>query len=57
MTAPHIDFAFAFAGSLQFLKRAIQEGTHDSAQDAKAAMDLALLKIRKGVCVWGGGLW
>jgi hypothetical protein len=33
---------------LQFLKRNIQDGTHDSTEDAKAAMDLALLKIRKG---------
>jgi hypothetical protein len=35
---------------LQFLKRNIQDGTHDSTQDAQAAMDLALLKIRKGAC-------
>ncbi len=30
----------------KFLKRHIQGGTHDSADDARAAMDLALLKIR-----------
>jgi hypothetical protein len=41
---------FLLCPPVQFLKRSIQEGTHDSAQDAKAAMDLALLKIRKGVC-------
>lgn len=35
--------------ALQFLKRSIQDGAHDSTQDARAAMDLALLKIRKGV--------
>eukprot|EP00775_Hariotina_reticulata_P006259 gene6259-6497_t len=34
--------------SSKFLKRSIQEGEHDSAQDARAAMDLALLKIGKG---------
>jgi hypothetical protein len=36
-------------GVLQFLKRNIQDGVHDSTQDACAAMDLALLKIKKGV--------
>jgi hypothetical protein len=38
----------AAVDTLQFLKRSIQEGAHDSTQDALAAMDLALLKIRKG---------
>ncbi|WIA11560.1 hypothetical protein OEZ85_011669 [Tetradesmus obliquus] len=32
----------------KYLQRAIQEGEHDSAVDARAAMDLALLKIEKG---------
>jgi len=35
----------------KFLKRTIQAGEHDSAQDAQAAMDLALLKIEKGGAV------
>ncbi len=35
----------------KFLKRQIQAGSHDSADDARAAMDLALLKIRRA------GLW
>ena len=30
----------------KFLKRQIQKGTHDSVDDARAAMDLVLLKIR-----------
>lgn len=30
----------------KFLKRQIQAGAHDSADDARAAMDLALLKMR-----------
>ena len=30
----------------KFLKRLIQAGAHDSADDARAAMDLALLKMR-----------
>lgn len=30
----------------RFLKRTIQTGSHDSIDDARAAMDLALLKIR-----------
>lgn len=30
------------------LKRAIQTGGHNSIEDAQAAMDLALLKIRRG---------
>jgi RNA exonuclease 1 len=33
----------------KYLQRSIQEGEHDSAVDARAAMDLALLKIEKGV--------
>jgi len=33
---------------MQFLRRSIQDGAHDSTQDARAAMDLALLKIKKG---------
>ena len=32
----------------RFLKRPIQQGSHDSIDDAKAAMDLALLKISHG---------
>ncbi|KAF6265013.1 ribonuclease H-like domain-containing protein [Scenedesmus sp. NREL 46B-D3] len=32
----------------KYLQRTIQEGEHDSAVDARAAMDLALLKIQKG---------
>jgi DNA polymerase III epsilon subunit-like protein len=32
----------------KYLQRSIQEGEHDSAVDARAAMDLALLKIEKG---------
>ncbi|WIA31649.1 hypothetical protein OEZ86_002529 [Tetradesmus obliquus] len=32
----------------KYLQRAIQEGEHDSAVDARAAMDLTLLKIEKG---------
>jgi hypothetical protein len=39
---------YTVVDTLQFLKRSIQEGAHDSTQDALAAMDLALLKIRKG---------
>lgn len=31
----------------KFLKRQIQAGSHDSADDARAAMDLTLLKIRR----------
>lgn len=34
----------------RYLKRTIQDGEHDSAIDAKAAMDLALLKIKHGRC-------
>ena len=30
----------------KYLKRMIQTGSHDSVQDARAAMDLTLLKIR-----------
>jgi hypothetical protein len=30
------------------LKRAIQTGGHNSIEDAQAAMDLAILKIRRG---------
>jgi hypothetical protein len=41
---------------LQFLKRTIQDGAHDSTQDARAAMDLALLKIKKGMCAWSPDL-
>lgn len=32
----------------KFLKRSIQAGEHDSAIDARTAMDLALLKIKHG---------
>ena len=32
----------------RFLKRPIQQGSHDSIDDAKAAMDLALLKTSHG---------
>jgi DNA polymerase III epsilon subunit-like protein len=31
-----------------FLRRTIQDGEHDSAVDATAAMDLVLLKVEKG---------
>ncbi len=34
--------------SRRFLKRTIQEGSHDSAVDARTALDLALLKIKHG---------
>lgn len=34
--------------ALRFLKRKIQEGSHDSITDARTAMDLAQLKIRHG---------
>jgi hypothetical protein len=45
----------------QFLKRTIQSGQHDSTEDARAAVDLAILKVSKGacacvplsVCMWG----
>eukprot|EP00873_Tetraselmis_striata_P024787 jgi/Tetstr1/445051/TSEL_032856.t1 len=32
----------------KFLKRSIQQGSHDSVEDARAAMDLAKLKIKHG---------
>ena len=38
----------------KFLKRQIQAGSHDSADDARAAMDLALLKIRRAA-LWKSG--
>ena len=44
----------------KFLKRTIQEGSHDSVVDALAALHLAQLKIKHGgvVGVVGvGGLW
>lgn len=34
--------------SYKFLRRTIQEGDHDSVDDARAAMDLALLKFSRG---------
>lgn len=37
----------------KYLQRTIQEGEHDSAVDARAAMDLALLKIQKGALLVG----
>lgn len=39
----------------KYLQRAIQEGEHDSAVDARAAMDLTLLKIEKGEAQLGCG--
>ncbi|PNH04739.1 Small RNA degrading nuclease 5 [Tetrabaena socialis] len=39
----------------RFLRRSIQEGSHDSAVDARTALDLALLKIKHGGCVCGRG--
>ncbi|KAK9846542.1 hypothetical protein WJX81_006260 [Elliptochloris bilobata] len=40
----------------RFLKRQIQAGSHDSVDDARAAMDLALLKIRRGPAFGTGAL-
>ncbi len=39
------------------LKRSIQDGSHDSVADARAAMDLALLKIKHGGLVRFTLLW
>ncbi|EFJ43182.1 hypothetical protein VOLCADRAFT_66232 [Volvox carteri f. nagariensis] len=37
----------------RFLRRTIQDGAHDSAVDARTALDLALLKIKHGTCADG----
>ena len=34
----------------RFLKRRIQEGSHDSVIDARTALDLVHLKIKHGAC-------
>jgi hypothetical protein len=42
----------------KFLKRPIQQGSHDSLEDAKAALDLVKLKIKHGDgLTWHGLKW
>ncbi len=35
----------------KYLRRTIQQGSHDSAVDARAALDLVRLKVQHGKCV------
>ncbi|KAG2491028.1 hypothetical protein HYH03_010476 [Edaphochlamys debaryana] len=39
----------------RYLRRSIQEGSHDSAVDARTALDLVLLKIKNGPTYGAGG--